>query len=552
MAWLLLCLLLAGPSPQVHIVEVLADVLGPEGDGGGEWVELHNTGDTPVDLTGWSLGDEADPGDLLRPWAPGGGAVLAPGGRALLLDPDSDPELIGPPVGTLLLRPDDASIGNGLRGDADRLRLRDALGTVIDSMGWSTPAGEGVSWERVGGAAAAAGAWRISRAPAGSTPGAPNSWTPLPGDRSVRLEGQPPARAGQTTTLSARVREEGGALQTDLVVGLETTGPMGGTLCFAERVVPALAPFDSVTVVWSWVPDTGGVWTCSVCLDGGTPGRGWWDRDRIELSIPAAPRERIVSEAMPVPLPGGVEWLELAVTAAGDPAPVLRDRDWSDWTVEVATLDGAGRRRLVLPPLTAPGVLLHAGKDPPVTGPVPFRVQPWSGLRLADRGSRVLLRDPSGTVVDSVLLRSLDGLPRGLARQRWYPDLAGWLPWAWGVGATPEAATPGYPGPAAVEHGEPPGDLVFRVSHPAPGEVVLDWAAPAARLWLEVRLFDLAGRPAGTPIPERLVAGRASWCWCPLTQDPRLQPGHYLLVVTAQDADSPARWRRRLPLGVRP
>jgi len=80
------------PRPLVYITEILADPPpGPIGDASGdgsrhpyadEFVELHNAGDAPVDLSGWRVSDGDVPlDDQFRFPA---GAVLPPGARAVL------------------------------------------------------------------------------------------------------------------------------------------------------------------------------------------------------------------------------------------------------------------------------------------------------------------------------------------------------------------------------------------------------------------------------------------------------------------------------------
>jgi hypothetical protein len=552
MPWLVVILVvLLSPSvpDPVRIVEVLSDVAGPEGDGAGEWVELLNAGSRAVELTGWSLGDRTDPDDRLLAWTGEGPLRLEPGGRALVLDPDSDPAGIPVPTGTLLLRPEDSSIGNGLRAAGDRLVLTDRAGAVVDTVAWSTGAGEGISWERIGSPSPAAGNWRPSRAPAGSTPGEVNSWTPQPGDRTVRLQVQAEPTAGTTVGLSALVREEGGQAQSDLKAHLRGERPGGGEVLLFPEPVPMLGPFDSVRVVWSWCPDQGGVWWWEVTLEAPPGGRGWWDRDTLTVEVRAAPRERFFSEAMPEPLPTQGEWLELSAgsgpAGSGSPPEV----SWAGWTVGVGGVSGGSLRRLGLPAVTAPGLLLHAATEPVASDEVPFALLLWPGLRLSDAGSRLLLFDPCGAVVDSAVLRPVSGLPRGHARVRWYPDLPGWLPIAWGVALRPEDATPGRL--TAPPTGAATGFQV-RVEHPGAGTVVVSWEIPAVRARLRLRLFDLDGRPAATLLPESLVPGRDRFLWQPGQQHPRLEPGLYVLVVEAEDADGAGHWRAKLPLGVRP
>ncbi|MFC1539915.1 lamin tail domain-containing protein, partial [Gemmatimonadota bacterium] len=186
----------------------MANAPGPEGDGGGEWVELINCGDREIDLAGWILTDPGDPGDVLGPWqieqgtGSGTGAGfepgtrIEPGGLAIILDPDGDPVALGLPAGVPVLRVDDSALGNGLRAAGDRLILLSPGGAVVDSVAWGSDTGDGVSWERqVDGAGLVS--WAPSSDPTGSTPGRRNSPSqrPLPQQPPVPLppsQQQPP------------------------------------------------------------------------------------------------------------------------------------------------------------------------------------------------------------------------------------------------------------------------------------------------------------------------------------------------------------------------
>ncbi|WP_165108775.1 lamin tail domain-containing protein [Limisphaera ngatamarikiensis] len=69
----------AAPSPgPVRISEVMADNAGSVVHEGAfpDWVELHNRGDEPVDLGGWSLTDDSNPRKFVFP----SGVMLPPGG----------------------------------------------------------------------------------------------------------------------------------------------------------------------------------------------------------------------------------------------------------------------------------------------------------------------------------------------------------------------------------------------------------------------------------------------------------------------------------------
>ena len=548
-------------TPGLRINEVMAHPEPTARNGAGEWVELFNQGPAPIDLHGWCLGDDADPDDRLLPWHPGIAPHLPPGGLALVLDPDTDLETQAFPPDVLLLRPDDASIGNGLRIDGDRLWLTNPAGVRVDSMRWQSRSGPGISWERTGGWGADAEQWRPSRDPGGSTPGEPNSWTPRPGDYRLRwLEpGGVAFESHAPVLLRAILSDRGGSGLGPLQVQAMVIDPLGIEHSLDWRTLPGLAPRDSSMLSWTWYPDQGGSWHALVSGEGANQPRGWDRADTIQVAVRPRPQERVISEALPRPLPGEPEWLEIWA-----PAGV---RAWGGWRIRVRSAAGAGgsARKLTLPAGGAEVVLVvpdSAALQPPLdTGETaPFRVI-WPGLRLADAGCSVVLIDPLGAVVDSAVLRPAADLPRGHSYQRWRPDLPGWLPAAWGFSRTPREVTPGWVG--AESHGADgdrfpragasgPAGLEVEIHHPGPGRVALVWRSPAERLWLEARLYTLAGSQAGVVVPRALVAGAGRLEWEPAATSPPAVAGLYLLVVEGRDPEGGGNGRVSRALGVRP
>lgn len=545
----LICLVLSPRKvpAQVVIDEVLPD---PEGnDRSGEWVELHNRGLREMDLTGWSLGDDADPADLLRTRSGTGRPLLPPGGRALVVDPDGAAPS-GLPPGTLLLEVDDASLGNGLRADGDRLYLRRPDGRLEDEAGWTGHPGTGCSLERAPDDPAAAGAvWLPCLAPEGHTAGRVNSRTPVPGDRQVFGRLSPmPMRAGEPARLVFGVRDVGGAgltaLDLQVRIGREGQPPL-----LTRRLrTPTTSPWDSSSTEMTWTPPRGGRWCITVVAAGPPPQRPWAESDTLLPLVAWAPRSRVVNEAVPRPLADHAEWLELSARDAGDPT------GWEGWSLSLRSpgsrhprellLEGVGRVLVVTAHDSLP---LGPGMEGPGDGRLVRR-----GLRLADAGSEAALRDPSGAVVDTAVLRPVPDLPRGHSLQRWDPAAEGWLPEAWGVSSTPASTTPGQEGygpdrgPTGLER-----DLRgFRMgcSWSAGQGLCVSWSAPVPRLWLDLELFDLQGRRRARVLPRTLVPGTSRLSWSPGA----LPPGIYVLTGRARSADGAGSWQAKVAAGIRP
>lgn len=127
----------------IAITEVMSN---PLDEDTGEYVELYNYGDLPVDVAGWRL-DDGDATDTLQAFG-AGSTVIPAGGYALVLDAEYDNDY-GSLSGVVLLTTDDTTIGTGL-ATTDPLRLRAASGSaVVDSFSFPFNPGNGISIEKI-------------------------------------------------------------------------------------------------------------------------------------------------------------------------------------------------------------------------------------------------------------------------------------------------------------------------------------------------------------------------------------------------------------------
>ncbi len=150
------------PTADIRINEVMANAVDERS---GEFVELFNAGAEPVDVAGLVVSD-GDATDVLSSFA-GGPTVVAPGGYALILDPEYAGEY-ALPAGVILLRPDDTTLGSGLTTN-DPVELRSADGgAALHAFAQPFNPGNGVSagWDGEG--------WVASTCPAGASPGRRN------------------------------------------------------------------------------------------------------------------------------------------------------------------------------------------------------------------------------------------------------------------------------------------------------------------------------------------------------------------------------------------
>ncbi len=167
------CISEGGGQPIGEVSLIINEVMAnPLDESSGEFVELRNMGDDPVDLQGFLLSD-GDSVDSIEGYQ-GGPTMLPAGGWALILDQDYSAQYTIPEA-TLLLTVDDRTIGSGLTNDDPiELLMPDGF-SLIDSYSFPFNPGNGLSVEKIDPLLGdVAENWAASCAETGSTPGAPN------------------------------------------------------------------------------------------------------------------------------------------------------------------------------------------------------------------------------------------------------------------------------------------------------------------------------------------------------------------------------------------
>ena len=157
-------------TPNIVINEVMAN---PIDEDLGEFVELHNQGDTAADAAGLVLSD-GDATDVIGAF-PGlaGDTIIPAGGYGVVLDP----EYTGGyaiPDGAVLLAPDDTTLGNGLTTNDPIVLLATDGVTELSTYSFPFNPGNGLSVERRGDTGDIESNWVTSTCASGSSPGAQN------------------------------------------------------------------------------------------------------------------------------------------------------------------------------------------------------------------------------------------------------------------------------------------------------------------------------------------------------------------------------------------
>jgi Lamin Tail Domain len=119
-----------------------------------EYIEIYNLSDTPIDLTGWTIRDNAE-SDILIASPSSDNMIIQPRSYALIIDSGyfTDGEGVYDsqiPDGTLLLTIEDTSIGSGLQNsEGETVNLLDSIMNTRSTRRYLPNAPQGVSEEKI-------------------------------------------------------------------------------------------------------------------------------------------------------------------------------------------------------------------------------------------------------------------------------------------------------------------------------------------------------------------------------------------------------------------
>jgi competence protein ComEC len=196
---------------RITINEIMVDPRAVP-DERGEWIELHNAGDSPLSLRGWTIASGND-----SPHVVAGDVTVPPRGYAALARSGARDANGGVAAAYAYGRA--LSLGNG----SDWLALRDATGATVDSVAWRSPpagASRGVRDPLAEHADVNGAGWTTQRSRYGAgdrgTPGARNDDAAPPADTAGRdttggdTGGPPPVDSlGPDRELTVRVLDIG-------------------------------------------------------------------------------------------------------------------------------------------------------------------------------------------------------------------------------------------------------------------------------------------------------------------------------------------------------
>jgi hypothetical protein len=524
-----------------------------------EWLELYNPRDRPLLLEGWKLGDAS---------APQGRDItstsysIAAGDYAVVTKDTVGFFDVHPGArGRTIAMAGFPSLNNG--GDA--VILRDNGGVIIDSLeytpGWGGSSGSSLERRDWESAAVDSANWGTCVEPDGSSPGLFNSIGTLEKDLGITFCTIRMAHAGEPLILEAGIRNVGkNAVESaSLCLYFHESEPSGSIALLDRRNLPfPLARGDSCTVALTWQNPTGGLHR--LCVRISCEGDPRARNDTLWTTVPVGypPLSVRINEIMHMPISGDPEYVEIVNSSK-------ETVDISGWTIGSQSAQG---EKAHLFPLLGNSVLLRPGgywvlaSDSAI-----FRhssecgsrqghvaVLGASSMQLRNDGGMVVVRDATGSAVDSVAYLSQWHNPSladctGHSLEKLRPDLPSNDSRSWGSCVLAIGGTPGCVNSIYVEQLPMQSHLSASPNPFSPDgdgkddHTVIQYEVPMATCTMMVKVFDVRGRLVRRLANNDPCASRGVIIWDGLTDERRrARIGIYIVLIEVLDGDRNTIW----------
>jgi hypothetical protein len=490
-------------SSHIVLSEIMFDPIGSEAYD--EFVEIYNLSETDsIDLTGWSIGDEASLDEIVDA---GEGLMLPPGAFGLILDSgyldnsNSYDELIA--ESAVLFTISGATFGrNGWTNSSPKtVTLRDSSAQIVESYEYSIGNSPGHSDEKIdlrGGNDSSN--WTDSRSRLG-TPGGMNSVSPLRKDLAIsRVKIMPnPVPFGEPAAIHLTLANEGleTVEQIEIVVFVDSnldSIPQEGETIYAEQLSDQnLAAGDTTEIIFQLPIFQSGFFELSITV--------WTAEDqnlnnnfgRNLLRVGYPQRSIVINEIMYRPSGDEPEWLELFNRSTDQ----VQIQDWK--LVEALT----GKEF----PISEGNTIIDPGRYLVVAGDSTLPVDPAATLlvpaafpSLNNDEEHVQLIDYANTVIDELFYSAGWGGDTGVSLERINPDFTSQDSSNWASSASPFGSTPGEGNSVFVA--VLPSDAVLSAS-PNPfspdGDgnedvTIIQYDLPLTTAFVSLKIFDVMGR----------------------------------------------------------
>lgn len=549
-------LLFAGSTRAEEVVvlsEIMFDPVGS--DSYDEYVEIVNLSEIePVDLTGWRIGDGEELDQITHA---GMGMVLRPGQIGLIVDSGyfEHSEAYEPlPADAFLLTIENGAFGKGGWSNTtpEPVILLNGEGEEVARYVYSLSNPPGISDEKIRLQAGDDPTnWADSRVE-GGTPGRRNSVTPFLRDIGIYatdIRVVPPSPAtGEPVDLTVVVHNLGTEPVRDIeIIAFEdmdndSTVDEGESIADPEWIGSTLSWRDSAEVTFHYESPTPGFHVLSVVahLQGDENPANNMAHDTLYVAFRSG--QVVINEILFAPPSGGSEWVEL-FNRSDDPI------DLRAWTLSDADFSSAQiltEERFPLPPegyvVVVQDESTFSQDFPDILAPI--LVPPkWPSLNNTE--DTIVLRDPTGRIMDRVSYRGSWLRERNVSLERIHPGLAGDDSTHWAGHVTEQGGTPGAQNSVYVER--LPTEVSLSISpNPFDERTILSFHLPVTTAFANLWIYNAVGQRVRVLLDADLTGSERSVVWDGRDDHgDRLPMGIYVAYLEGLNAEKGVIYREK-------
>lgn len=536
---LFLSILLLGTSNQIDADIVMSEIMANALDEDtGEFIELYNTGDEPVDVANWQFAD-GDTVDVIKAFGDSD-CVILPESYALILDSEYADEY-DLPQDVLLLTTENTTLGDGFQMN-DKITLFDETGdNIIDTYSYPIKTENGISVEKVDLAKDDTPEnWKACLASSGSTPGKINSYAvPIEELAKIIIEGPDEIAVAQATEFTVEVQDTAGNIiegWTDTI--RVTTEPEAELFQEDEKKASLEIEFDGGVTHFNLISIKTGKIAIRV---ESTTDQGLVEEKTIEVigkeEISPKISGVIINEIMYMPDTKAhqAEWVEL-YNRTKSPINI------SAWMI-VDEAGGIGTLPddVFIQPhkyaIFTENIEDFKNQFPLVTQS--SRLWKIDLPSLNNTGDTVILKDREGRMIDSVVYEG-ESESRGKSLERINPELSSRDIKNWRISINLAGATPGKLNSVSWEFysKQPKLKLVPKIFDASAGEAEVSYEADINAV-ITIKIYDLQGRLVRTLIDEQKAGGAQTINWDGKdSRHKELPVGAYICQIVAKVGDN--------------
>ncbi len=522
---------------QVIITEVMFNPAG--GDSPNEFVELYNSADTIMNLTGWQIHDLKATDGLLSP-TQDTAIVMTAKSYAVIHEGDYD--------GTMYagLIPDTAAvfftttttIGNNLGNTADSLILTDASGLLIDQMGWdqALPAGYSLEKVRLDQPNSPAN-WQVCHDSLG-TPGRRNSVAPHLIDGRIILESISHSplypESYESFIFTCQICNVG---LEEFMADLLIADSFGSVL--GSHTITILKPADTVSCEMQLAPLPSGTNIVELFLsiigDQATADNSAFDTVAVSHRFGVVQ----INEFLSQPADGYTEFIEIINL---EPVNLL---NWSiaDNNLVPRLLPAIGQTANTFT-ILAPDSGWWTGIPAAATLIVPAG---WPTLNNGADG--IFLFDNTGKIIDSLRYDESWPVQPGRSLEKLRPDYPSASRDSWSAAVNQRGFTPGETNSIHVESVSDGAKITCSPNPFSPDDdgfedlLQIHFQLPYDLATIDIEIFDVVGRLISAPAWNQAAAREGIISWDGMDENKRpARTGIYIIKFTARDRQGGASW----------